>query len=342
MKKIFFSVLCVLCSVLIYAWNSPIPVPDLSSARLRVVAQNAANYIHNFEASNAKNINTQEAFDTKTNKIANAFLALQADIVAICEVEENDEILGYIVDAMNTIYGQQVYTYLTDGLYEHASAGSYQALKSGFIYRQDKVTPQGSMSSPYYSGEYNHRMRIQAFKEKSTGEVFVLSMNHFKAKTGDYETTQRQNVNNLISKLNWVTTDPDILVMGDLNAYMGEEPINLLENAGYEEQLVRFDPNAYTYDYYGDLGILDHCMANASMAKQITGAYAYHINTAGYASYKYSDHDAIVVGLRLGEDVSEGFVVTPTESAARKILYNGQLYIELDGQYFNSMGTKIQ
>ena len=114
--------------------------------------------------------------------MANVFIALQADIVAICEVERNDDVLNYIVGAMNDLYGENVYTYITDGLYTHASAGNYQSLKSGYIYRSDKVTPQGSNVSPYRSGEYCARLRIQAFKELETDEVFVLSMNHFKAK----------------------------------------------------------------------------------------------------------------------------------------------------------------
>ena len=77
----------------------------------------------------------------------------------------------------------------------------------------------GSTSSPYSSGEYNARMRIQAFKENATGELFVLSMNHFKAKTSsdDGEKTRIQNASNLISKLKMVTSDPDIraIVSGD-------------------------------------------------------------------------------------------------------------------------------
>ena len=242
------------------------------------------------EASNSS-CSTQAQFEAKTYKMANVFIALQADIVAICEVERNDQILGYIVDAMNDLAGENVYTFITDGLYAHASAGNYQSLKSGYIYRSDKVTPQGSNTSPYTSGaEYKARMRIQAFKENSTNEVFVLSMNHFKAKDSSAdagEGTRMENVNTLIAKLRNITTDPDILIMGDLNSYMGEAPIEALEEEGFEEQLVRFDANAYSYIYRGQKGILDHCMANSTMAPQITGAYAYHINTAGGYNYKY-------------------------------------------------------
>ena len=345
MKRNLITLLLIAMSLQIFAWTSPVDIPDVGDARLRVVAQNAANYLTNFEASNSS-CDNQDEFDTKTNKIANAFLALKADIVAICEVERNDDILGYIVDAMNSIYGENVYTYITDGLYAHASAGDYQGLKSGYIYRSDKVTPQGSNTSPYRSGEYCARLRIQAFEENSTHEKFVLSMNHFKAKSSGSdsgESTRIQNASYLISKLNNVTSDDDILIMGDLNAYTDETPIQNLINAGYEEQLVRFDPMAYTYIYKGTKGILDHAMANSTMAGQITGARVYHINTAGGYNYKYSDHDAVLVGLNLGkQQQGEDLDDVSTTAPAHKVLRNGQLYIEIDGQTFTITGIRIR
>lgn len=345
MKKTLLLVVLSTLSLGLFAWNSPVTIPDVGNARLRIVGQNAANYVSNLESSNSS-CDTQEEFEAKTNKIANAFIALQADIVAICEVERNDEILGYIVNAMNTIYGENVYAYITDGLYAHASAGNYQSLKSGYIYRSDKVTPQGSNTSPYRSGEYCARLRIQAFKENSTNEKFVLSVNHFKAKDSSDdagESIRLQNVSNLIDALGDITSDPDILIMGDLNSYMGEAPIEALEEEGFEEQLVRFDANAYSYIYRGQKGILDHAMANSTMAEQVTGARVYHINTAGGYNYKYSDHDAVLVGLSLGKQQrGENLDDVSTTSRAHKVLYNGQLYIEIDGIRFTITGTKIQ
>lgn len=343
MKKSFITFIFVLCSATLWAWNSPVDIPNVGDARIRVVAQNAANYLTDFTASNSS-CEDQTEFDTKTNKMANVFIALQADIIAICEVERNDQVLGYICNAMNTISNTNVWTYITDGLYASQSSNGYMPLKAGYIYRSDKVTPYGNNSSPYSSGEYRARMRIQAFKENATNEIFVLSMNHFKAKDSSAdqaENVRLENVSYLLKALNKITSDPDILIMGDLNSYTNEAPIQTLVNAGYEEQLIRFDANAYTYIYKGQRGILDHCMANSTMATQITGAYAYHINTAGGYKYKYSDHDAVLVGLRLGETVSDIESVS-TSVPARKILRNGQLYIEIDGQLFTITGNRIQ
>ena len=152
-----------------------------------------------------------------------------------------------------------------------------------------------------------------------------------------------QNVSNLIYALGNITSDPDILIMGDLNSYMGEAPIEALEEEGFEEQLVRFDANAYSYIYRGQRGILDHAMANSAMAEQVTGARVYHINTAGGYNYKYSDHDAVLVGLSLGKQQrGENLDDVSTTSRAHKVLHNGQLYIEIDGVRFTITGTKIQ
>ncbi len=347
MRKFYSLIILLALSLSLWAWNSPVPIPNVGDARIRIVGQNAQNYLSVLDASNSS-CKTEEAFQAKTNKMANVFLALQADIVAICEVQRDDEILSYICNAMNTLYGQSIYTYITDGNVGEVNYNNYMPLKSGFIYRSDKVTPVGNSSSPYtYAGEYNCRMRIQAFKENSTNEWFVLSMNHFKAKDSSEdqgEGTRITNANRLISALNYITTDPDILIMGDLNAYMDEQPIENLINAGYAEQLLVYDPDAYTYNYHGDLGILDHAMANSTMAAQITGAYAYHINTGdyyNYYNYHYSDHDAVLVGLKLGTQQGEGFEQIPTPPAARKFLINGTIYIKLNGTIYDLFGNHL-
>ena len=342
MKKtvLFIALLAVRLSV--FAWNSPIPLPDVGSPRLVIVGQNMQNYLTNFQASNAS-CTTQAEFDTKTTKMANVFLALNADIVTVCEAERNDQILGNLCAKMNDIAGTTVWTYIQDGIrYSTAEAGEYQAIKSGYIYRSDKVTPVGSSYSPYTSAEYKARMRIQLFKENATNEKFTLSVNHFKAKSGSDggETTRMQNANNLISTLSGVSADPDILIMGDLNAYMGEAPIVALQNAGYEEQLVRFDPDAYTYIYHGEQGILDHAMANAPMAAQITGASPFNINHEASSYYKYSDHDAVVVGISLG-NAGTGTTQTDGDKPARKVMINGVIYIELNNTYYDIFGRRI-
>ncbi len=312
MKKFTSFILFFALSISVFAWDNPIALPDVGDASIRVVSQNAKNYITNFEASNLDCWGcprTMELFEEKTTLMANVFLALQADIVVICEAQRNDEILSYISNAMNTLSGTDSYTYIIDGIAGAvAPAGQYQSIKTGYVYNYKKLALEGNSGSPYASTsqEYYSRMRIQEFREIATDEKFILSANHFKAKSssGDQgESTRLTNVSKLVEALQYYwTDDPDVLIVGDLNSYTGEQPILNLETAGYAEQLTRFDENAYTYIYGGEKGILDHVMANSTMAKQITGAYAYNINNGDFKDswkYNYSDHDPVVVGLKL-------------------------------------------
>ena len=287
--KTGLSVVLLLMSMQVFAWVSPIIIPDVGEARIRVVGQNARNYLSDLTASNA-DAKTEADFQKKTEKMANVFVALEADIIAMCEVQEDDQILGYITSAMNTILGKNVYTYVTDGMQGSKSSSGYMPVKSGYIYRSDKIATVGGSGSPYKSSIYKARMRIQMFKEIATDEVFVLSMNHFKAKEGTTpdpsEATRMTNATTLVNGLSWWDSDPDILIMGDLNAMTEEEPIQKIINAGYAEQLVRFDSTAYSYVYHHTKEqLIDHVMANSTMASQITGAYVYHINNAPNISY---------------------------------------------------------
>ena len=306
MKKVctFISLMAVCISL--FAWDSPIALPNVGDARLRIVGQNALNYHNNYDATNKSCWNDAE-FEEKTLKMANVFNTLKADIIVICEAGRNDEaLLGYVSNAMNTLVGKDLYAYVVDNFEpEVATAGNYQSIKTGYVYNYKKLAAIGSSFSPYNGGDYLARMRVQLFMEIETGEYFYLSGNHFKAMDSSAdggESKRLTNVSYLLSTLRTLNEDPDILIMGDLNSYMGDQPIINLQNAGYEEQLVKYDENAYTYIYGGQKGILDHVMANSTMAQQITGAYAYNINNASYTDkylYNYSDHDPVVVGLKL-------------------------------------------
>lgn len=353
--KTGLSVVLLLMSMQVFAWVSPIIIPDVGEARIRVVGQNARNYLSDLTASNA-DAKTEADFQKKTEKMANVFVALEADIIAMCEVQEDDQILGYITSAMNTILGKNVYTYVTDGMQGSKSSSGYMPVKSGYIYRSDKIATVGGSGSPYKSSIYKARMRIQMFKEIATDEVFVLSMNHFKAKEGTTpdpsEATRMTNATTLVNGLSWWDSDPDILIMGDLNAMPGEEPIQKIVNAGYEEQLLRFDSTAYSYVYHHTKEqLIDHVMANSTMASQITGAYVYHINNApniSYSKYNYSDHDACLVGLCLGANgcKGEGFdysISVGGEERAKKTIENGRLVLTLpDGTTYNVTGVRIR
>lgn len=291
---------------------SPVAVPNVGDARLKVFAQNLRNYY--FNTNTGRGSYTPEEFATKTNQLIDAMRWVDADIFAFCELEAQPIVLKQLADSINKRVGENIYVAVDDDINEAWDAQYDNNLKSGFIYRKDKVKPYGTNhagSTAYY---YCNTMRIQVFEELATGARFTLSMNHFKAKdnTEDQGNAKRElNANQMINGLNSYSPDPDILAVGDFNCQVGESPITIITNAGYEEQILKYSPSAFSHCYNGR-ELIDHAFANTTMAAQITGAGMYHICTScsdeASQSYghRYSDHDAYVIGLNLDIPASGG------------------------------------
>lgn len=343
MKKSIFLLSLIAFSLQLFAETSAeLAYPSLpSNTRLRVVASNVMNYLHDYEASNAS-VRSDAAFDEKTDEMATVFVGLEADIVALCEVQQDDDILSYIVDAMNKKVGKNVYDYVLDGSkYNNPAPGNYGSIKCGFIYRFDKYTEGNRYSTNPNDATFKLRMQVIPFTEKSTKEKFVLSLNHLQAKTSDSDGSKRKSqATTLVNALkNNNYGDPDILIVGDLNAETTEDCLSPIVNAGYEEQLLRFDSKAYSYTYYGQRQLIDHALANSSMAKQVTGATIYHLTNYD----NYSDHDVVLVGVNLGNRSAIDYVMPDDDTTTRQKIYrNGQLYIQVGENIFDMMGRKVE
>lgn len=324
--------------------------PDTLRGSLRVCAQNLQNYYYNLNTGRGNY--TPEEFVAKTRKIVRNMLAIDADIYAFCEVEAQPIVLKQLADSMNAHAGVAGrYAAVNDNISVTWSETADYNIKSGFIYRTDKVATVGSsMGGTPGNGYYAHTMRIQTFKQLSNNEKLVVSMNHFKAKDNSSdagEKTRKTNANNLITMLMNTTSDPDKLILGDLNCEIGEAPLNAIVDAGYEEQLLRYDPYAYSHCYNGG-ELIDHVFANASMAEQIVNAYVKHVSTYRCTSYvtqdmSYSDHDPCVVEINLGNASAILTETHPQDNRCRKVLENGQLILILpDGSKYNVIGVRMQ
>lgn len=338
-KSIFLLSLFAFCLQL-FAETAAYPSLP-SNTRLRVVASNVMNYLSDFNASNAS-CKTQSAFEEKTDEMASAFVGLQADIVALCEVQQDDDILGYIVDAMNSKAGKNVYDYVLDGSkYNNPAPGDYGAIKCGYIYRYDKLTEGNRYSTNSSDNTFKLRMQVICFTEKSTKEKFVLSVNHFQAKTSDTSGAKRKSqATTLVNALkNNNYGDPDIMIVGDLNSETTEDCLSPIMDAGYEEQLLRFDSKAYSYTYYGQRQLIDHALANSTMANQVAGAAVYHLTNYD----NYSDHDVVLVGVNLGNRSAIDYVMPDDDTTTRQKIYrNGQIYIQVGEHLFDVMGRKVE
>lgn len=320
--------------------------PNIGNARIIVLANNLQNYYINYDESDRPSYDDEQGLTVKTQRIVSMMIASNADIFAFCEVEAKPVSLDYLVNEINTQLGSEVYGSVYDGM--NIATDSYDnAIKSGFIYRIATVEPYESDYAATNVTYYKQVMRIQAWTEKATGERFTLSMNHFKAKSDDASRNRRvDNANWLVNGLNSSSKvkDPDILIMGDLNAQMDEACISVIENAGYEEQLIHYDANSYSYVYKGSRELIDHAFANSTMASQITGAAVWHTNTSLSYNARYSDHDAVVVGLRLGNGPAEDINQLPLQGAggpAYKEIRHGQIIIIRGGVEYTITGQRL-
>lgn len=273
---------------------------------------------------------SQAEFERQRAKIVNAILALDADVVGLIELENNSRAsLQDLVDGLNTVAGAGTYAFVDTG-----TIGT-DAIKVGLIYKPAKVTPLGDFAildsslDARFIDTKNRPVLAQTFS--AAGEIFTVAVNHLKSKgsacddVGDPDADDGQgNCNQTRTQaaqalVDWLAKDPtgsgdpDFLIVGDLNAYRNEDPIDAIEAGGYTDLIERFiGPDAYSYVFFGQAGYLDHALATPSLTGRVTGVTEWHINADEPRAldyndfnqsslyqpdpYRSSDHDPVLVG----------------------------------------------
>lgn len=263
-------------------------------------------------------------------KVSKALKIINADLYGFVEIEQGQSALAEIAADLSKNTGRS-FSYVNDG---GSASGSYT--KSGFVYCSDVLEPYGQLREN--NTGVKQRKKTQAFREINTGEVFMLSVNHFKAKSGrgsgdnadqgdgqgTYNGDRKREAQSLLAAYENDRSyygDDDLLIMGDLNAYAMEDPISILREGGMIDLHRTFHADSsYTYVYRGYAGYLDHALCNTSLLPQVTGMVAYHINSDESDAYTYdkssdqsmfrsSDHDPVLVGLKLDRNA----VIIPEE-----------------------------
>lgn len=333
--------------------------PAAVGGTLRVSAFNVLNYFNTFgrgacttgeggATTDCRGATDTADFERQAAKIVAALVALDAHIVGLMEIE-ND---GYGAKSAIADLVTRLNAATTPGRYAFvdADAGTgvrnvlgTDAIKVGLLYQPARVSLAGrtaALATPEFitGGDRGPRSRpslIQAFRQPD-GETLVVSVNHLKSKGGGCDApdagdgqgacnTVRTNAARALAQ--YLTTDPtgtgdpDVLLLGDLNAYAMEDPVRAFVAAGFVDlESTRGGPDAYSYLFDAQLGSLDHALASASLAAQVTGVTTWHINAdeppvLGYQSafkspaqraslyapdpFRSSDHDPVLVGLRL-------------------------------------------
>jgi hypothetical protein len=284
-------------------------------------------------------------FDRQRAKILAALAEIDADVFGLIEMENTTgvEPLADIVAGLNAM-GEGPYSFVDTG-----TIGT-DAIRVGIIYKTTSVTPLGdyaildSSVDPAFIDTLNRPVLAQSFVD-SDGGVFTVAVNHLKSKgsdcnaVGDPDLGDGQGNCNQTrlaaarAQIDWLAADPtgsgdpDVLIIGDLNSYDMEDPIDAVvegpdDTVGtdddYADLIRQFQGDlAYSYVFDGLIGYLDHGLANSTLAPQVSGATVWHINAdepdlldydttfkspeqdALFAedAYRSSDHDPVILGL---------------------------------------------
>ena len=293
--------------------NRPDAKPKMPKNGLLICAANIQNYFYDLGGyAHPKTTKAQQLLQTE--KIVKAFVHMNADIYALCEIQKGDSAPQMLVNALNKQLKKERYAYVSQGW------SNGDTISCGYIYRVDRVRPYGDLQYAYQntSNHYHYRLVACGFEEMLSGERFVLNVNHLRSKRGEGDASNQKrmdNVDSLLVMLNKIEQeqlfgDSDVLLVGDYNCYAQEQPIQTLVQAGYEDMLARFDSTSYSYVYHSEAGCLDRVFASPTMAPQVQQVVVYHLNadyfySRGYkrgldnTMFRYADHDPILISIKL-------------------------------------------
>lgn len=264
--------------------------------------------------------NTAEEFERQATKLVNAIVAMDADVLGLLEIENDDDIaIADLVSRVNAALGSVIYDYVPTG-----DTGT-DAITTGIMYKIETAIPTGdaavliefngeSFVDPLDTGSQRNRPAVaQTFTDADSGQTLTVVVNHLKSKgsgtgaaededqldgAGSSNGTRTEGARILAE---WLASDPtgtgaaNQLIVGDLNAYAEEDPIRALEAAGFTDLAEAFiGDDAYSFVFDGQTGTLDYALANAALLELVAGVTEWHVNA--------DEADAIDYNLDFGRD----------------------------------------
>lgn len=309
--------------------NPRVETAPVVGGDLQVGVFNVLNYFTTLssENANARGAATAEEFALQEKKIVAAITALDAEVVALQEIENSfklgearDEATATLVAALNEAEGADVWEFVPTP--STLTAATTDVIQSAIIYRSDAVTPKGDAKTVIDESVWgNAREPIGQAFELPNGNDFSVVANHFKSKSGSgtqpadgqgfFNADRVAQAESLLTLADTLAAEAgEVFLLGDFNAYAEEDPIQVLTGAGYTDLLPELTDDQYTYTFDGELGSLDHALGNAAAVQGVTGIGRWAINSPEWSDRQYengspddgsvfrsSDHDPQVIGL---------------------------------------------
>ncbi|WP_168405296.1 ExeM/NucH family extracellular endonuclease [Acinetobacter indicus] len=334
--------------------NERSSVSAKNTAQIRAAAFNVLNYDNGAAQGfpTERGAKTKAEFDKQHQKIVSALKAIDADVYGLNEIANNgygpDSAIAYLTQSLGPDW-KYVTPPNTDRL-------GTDTIAVAMIYNSKRLTPVNAAAVFDDGTQLNRVTMAQSFKPVAGGESFTVVPQHLKSKgscpdtgldadqddgQGCWNSTRVTAVQKLMQ---WLATNPtkvtqpNVLILGDLNSYAKEDPILALEKANYKnlfnDEKIGQGKQAYSYVFgvasntqgYGGAGNLDHAIADAQLYPRVKRAFAWAINAdeptalaynedyktaeqiqAFYSpdAFRSSDHDPIIIDLDLSDAPAE-------------------------------------
>lgn len=316
---------------------APRPTAPKVGGDVRVAALNLENFFNGDGRGGAfptpRGARTPAEFAAQRARLVATLVAMDPDIAALMELENDGDgpqsAQAELVAALNreaAARGQAPdwRAVPTAGV----DLGDDQ-IRVGLIHRSGRVTAVGTAAS-LVDDLFGRRSRPPLAQSYRAGEgpVFTVAVNHFKSKGcgdaagADADQGDGQGCWNAARTLSaqrldaWLRSDPTgsgsdlAMIVGDLNAYTQEDPLRALAATGWRDAFAG-QAMPYSYVFNGEIGRLDHALLSPALAPRLAGAAEWHTNAdeptaAGYRErpdgegpWRSSDHDPLLLGLRL-------------------------------------------
>lgn len=340
----------------------PQTAPEVAGA-LRIATFNVQNYFNGDGKGSGfptpRGARTAEELKRQRAKVISTLRGLDADLYALTEVEndgyDKDSAIAELARELGASKGRpREYDYIR----APGERLGGDEISVGFIYRTRKLEPVGPAAA-LEGGPFLHGNRVplaQTFEVRDNKGRFTAVVNHFKSKGGCEEADEANRdrgdgqacfnamrVEAARALADWLATDPtnsgdaDVLILGDLNAYSREDPIRLLEEAGYGRARDEAGRSHYSYVFAGLSGHLDHALMTAPLAEQFRDIAVWHINADEMTAFDFrrgdrpravdarmfradpfrsSDHDPLLLGFDIAPPPPEPAPESSDEAAA--------------------------
>ena len=280
--------------------------PDVGGT-LRVAALNLENY---FVTLGSRGADHPSALARQTEKLVAALSALDADVIAVMEVERDDD--GAALEALALALNQALaraaaaaedaardgaptaaarrYTPLPPA--PRSASGAGDAIRQGFLV--DTATVEVLALDADVAQVHERPPQALTLRHRASGQVLSVVAVHLRSKggcpsAGDVDagygcwnlrrSAQADALLGYAARLEAAHGGLGVLIVGDVNTHRHEPPLRLFDDAGWTVASDSMPAEeARSYVFFGRSAALDHALASPSLAPHLQGAAYWPIN----------------------------------------------------------------